>query len=260
MTKKAKSKGLFGAKASVGLIVRTLRRMQAKFSYSNMPADPNPGFEPPGPPIEYKMGMVARSPQSPTMAEMSMEEYQSAAARTMNERRVWQDKNINAGLGLCGECGEIYAAIVADEPDEVIESELGDALWYLAALMTSLDRKLSELSPSGQWTNVAEKWFPSNHDAQQYLWCMATWATVDACKVAEAVKKTHYHNRGDQQELMVDAASKVYERLDVIAMMSGLSMSDIAVKNIEKLKARHPDGNPFGAVVRGNEPEKRGGV
>lgn len=75
---------------------------------------------------------------------MKLDEYQEAASRTM----VWgQDSALATmvvALGLCGEAGEVAELIKKWvghghplEKDKIKE-ELGDVLWYLAALATHM--------------------------------------------------------------------------------------------------------------------------
>lgn len=80
---------------------------------------------------------------------MTFEEYQVQCARTMNtsiekdERLKWN------ALGIAGESGELVDVIKKvvyhdhELNKEKIESEIGDVLWYLAALADTIDSSLS---------------------------------------------------------------------------------------------------------------------
>lgn len=83
---------------------------------------------------------------------MNINEYQKQAAETA----IYQDKVIYPTLGLTGEAGEIankVKKILRDNAGEMAEdvrqnliSELGDVLWYVAALATDLKVELSEVA------------------------------------------------------------------------------------------------------------------
>ena len=83
---------------------------------------------------------------------MNINEYQQRASETA----IYQDKVVYPTLGLVGEAGEIankVKKILRDNAGEIQEdvrqnliSELGDVLWYLAALATDLKTELSEVA------------------------------------------------------------------------------------------------------------------
>jgi NTP pyrophosphatase (non-canonical NTP hydrolase) len=83
---------------------------------------------------------------------MNINEYQQRASETA----IYQDKVVYPTLGLAGEAGEIankVKKILRDNAGEIQEdvrqnliSELGDVLWYLAALATDLKTELSEVA------------------------------------------------------------------------------------------------------------------
>ena len=83
---------------------------------------------------------------------MNINEYQKQASKTA----IYKDKIVYATLGLAGEAGEIankVKKILRDNSGEIQEevrqnliSELGDVLWYVAALATDLRAELSEVA------------------------------------------------------------------------------------------------------------------
>lgn len=83
---------------------------------------------------------------------MNINEYQQQASKTA----IYQNKLIYPTLGLAGEAGEIankVKKILRDNSGELQEdarqnliSELGDVLWYVAALATDLKTELSEVA------------------------------------------------------------------------------------------------------------------
>ena len=89
---------------------------------------------------------------------MTLDEYQKAAARTMNPALDRERRLMDAAAGLAEEAGEVLglvrkAAYVGHPLErERVVKELGDALWCLAALATTLDVSLGEVAEA----NVAK--------------------------------------------------------------------------------------------------------
>jgi NTP pyrophosphatase (non-canonical NTP hydrolase) len=83
---------------------------------------------------------------------MNINTYQQHASETA----IYKDKLIYPTLGLAGEAGEIankVKKILRDNSGNLQESvredlicELGDVLWYIAALATDLNVELSEVA------------------------------------------------------------------------------------------------------------------
>src|SRR5215207_10508111 len=75
---------------------------------------------------------------------MDLTDYQSLAARTLGRDRTREQQLANAALGLAGEAGEVadhikkhlFHDFPLDEAEVV--KELGDCLWYVAAMCTTL--------------------------------------------------------------------------------------------------------------------------
>ena len=83
---------------------------------------------------------------------MNINTYQQQATETA----IYKDKVIYPTLGLAGEAGEIankVKKVLRDSSGEIQEDvrqnlidELGDVLWYIAALATDLKVELSEVA------------------------------------------------------------------------------------------------------------------
>jgi NTP pyrophosphatase (non-canonical NTP hydrolase) len=71
---------------------------------------------------------------------MTLEEYETAVARTMRKPEVCLLDTISYSLGICGEGGEVAELIkkwvAHDHPldQDKLKKELGDVLWYVTAL------------------------------------------------------------------------------------------------------------------------------
>ena len=83
---------------------------------------------------------------------MSLADYQTAAARTANSALTPDDQLLDAAAGLAEEAGEVLALVRKHrfqhrplDRDELI-AELGDALWCLATLSTSLGVTLDDVA------------------------------------------------------------------------------------------------------------------
>lgn len=79
---------------------------------------------------------------------MTLDEYQRAAARTVNDGLSEQERLVDAAAGLAEEAGELLGLIrkhaYMGHPldQDAISKELGDALWCIAAVATSLGETL----------------------------------------------------------------------------------------------------------------------
>jgi NTP pyrophosphatase (non-canonical NTP hydrolase) len=83
---------------------------------------------------------------------MTLAEYQSLAARTLGRDRTHEQQLANAALGLSGEAGEVADTmkkhLFHQHPldRDAMAKELGDCLWYVAAMATVLEMDLDEVA------------------------------------------------------------------------------------------------------------------
>ncbi len=83
---------------------------------------------------------------------MTLDEYQRAAARTINPRLSDEERLMDAAAGLSEEAGEVLGLVrkhlFMEHPldRERVTRELGDALWCLAAVATSLGFTLDDIA------------------------------------------------------------------------------------------------------------------
>jgi NTP pyrophosphatase (non-canonical NTP hydrolase) len=102
---------------------------------------------------------------------MTLDDYQQLAARTLNPTQTADQRLANAALGLTGEAGEVaehvkkYLFHATPLDRDAVAKELGDCLWYLAALATSLDISLSDVGA----TNIAklQRRYPEGFSAER---------------------------------------------------------------------------------------------
>ena len=83
---------------------------------------------------------------------MNLDDYQQAAARTLNPALDRDRRLMDAAAGLAEEAGEVLGqvrkALYVGHPldTERLTRELGDALWCLAAIATTLDVSLDAVA------------------------------------------------------------------------------------------------------------------
>ena len=103
---------------------------------------------------------------------MTLDEYQALARRTLGDRPPDQQL-ANAALGLAGEAGEVadtlkkhlFHARPLDR--EAVVKELGDCLWYVAAMATTIGVSLDEVGA----TNIEKlrRRYPEGFSAEASL-------------------------------------------------------------------------------------------
>ena len=95
--------------------------------------------------------------------QVRFDEYQTAAARTMNPRLTDNDRLLDAAAGAAEEAAEVLAHVrkhlfqgrTLDR--EKLAEELGDVLWCLAATATATGLKLEDIA-AGNTRKLARRW------------------------------------------------------------------------------------------------------
>lgn len=87
-----------------------------------------------------------------TEPRVTFDEYQTAAARTMNPQLTDNERLLDAAAGIAEEAGEVLAHVRKHlyqgrtlDSDRLAE-ELGDVLWCVAAVATCRGLKLADLA------------------------------------------------------------------------------------------------------------------
>lgn len=99
---------------------------------------------------------------------MYLNEYQSQASRTLNEKVSIILNTSNLSMGLCGEAGEVvdYLKKVyfhGHELDNVkLKHELGDVLWYISGIATVHKIDLRDIAVSN--IEKLKKRYPDGFD------------------------------------------------------------------------------------------------
>lgn len=195
---------------------------------------------------------------------LTREEYLEGVRRTYPGGHPRRPRLINFTLGLCGETAELYAALVSfydiseritqvlDPARELsdrynaVSSEFGDCLWYLFATADMVPR--GERSTSCASPLFGETYWRINvnkvkGDRVAVLNQCNRLARL-ACRFAEVVKKYAFHGKDVQTE---DFVRHLYEYAYAFSGLYSLVepnkyIADLAQENIDKLRARYPDG------------------
>lgn len=83
---------------------------------------------------------------------MTFDAYQRASARTINTDLGYQDQLANAGLGISDEAGEVAGLVKKmlyqghQANATKLADEMGDVLWYLALLATTMGFSLGDVA------------------------------------------------------------------------------------------------------------------
>ena len=105
--------------------------------------------------------------------EMTINEYQELAMRTLNPELDRKDVLINSVMGLCGESGEAidivkkWMAHGHELDKEHLAKELGDIAWYLAEAATALEIPLEEVLQMN--IDKLKRRYPEGFDTQKSL-------------------------------------------------------------------------------------------
>jgi len=163
---------------------------------------------------------------------MNLDEYQKLAKETA----VYKETLIYPALGLGGETFE-FLAKMGDPSLVEISKEIGDICWYIAAIASDCDLKLSEIA--GVETFEELEGYPK-----------ADWIIIELAKglaeVLETIKKILRDNNGI---LLPEKIIKIQYGLKIIlnalkeyTIEMDISLSDIAQQNIDKLFSRKDRG------------------
>lgn len=173
-----------------------------------------------------------------TSVDRAVKRYRDLVPRTLLDRpeAPIADKDIMCIwniVGLAGEAGEI-AELVLDSPhlkDEVAD-ELGDAIWYVAALCEKLSFSFPKI------VQLA--------DREPFLYTTAEPLALRLCihvgKAVDIVKKGIFHRHGlDLDTLELELINCMTFILGIAAEHE-LQVTEILKGNIKKLDVRYKDG------------------
>jgi len=169
-----------------------------------------------------RRGRVARP-------RVTYDEYQRACERTVPPALTREGRLANFALGLGAEAAAevLSITITQDERARWFESELGDCLWYIATLATTLGLRLEAIAPS-------QRPVPAKLDTRASACSLA----ITAGAVQEEIRRHLYHGEGlDRVEASLTEA---IEHLLDLAAATGSSAEAVMARNMAKLRRRYP--------------------
>ena len=148
------------------------------------------------------------------------------------------------GLGLIGEFSEIGPPLFRVTPHRIGEapidalndllSEIGDSLWYAAAICNMADISLRDCYVrSSEWVDLASRFTTID---------VFGFGSRAAGNICELVKKHVAHGKGLRSMEIEMALGKFLSTLRHFAVLGDSSLREVSDLNISKLTARWPDG------------------
>ena len=181
---------------------------------------------------------------------MNFDTYIKHALTTLNPALSHDDVIYNCAFGIIGEAGEVtdflkkqlfhgmrpLAEIVFDTMVRAkIKDELGDLCWYIAVLSHTFAR------PQGHIDQDSVAFFLE----EEILLLSSRVGDLSESVRASKFDDQEDHDEAYKEETVHALHNHLGELLGSVVDLSsffGLSLDDILTYNVEKLKARHPEG------------------
>jgi NTP pyrophosphatase (non-canonical NTP hydrolase) len=151
-----------------------------------------------------------------------------------------------SALGLCGEAAEVVQLFEEAQPGQDVgqfhtnlKLELGDVLWYVAAMFDSLGKTMLDI----------DSMFPAP-DLQKLVSYAGELEITDlllhmgrhAGHAADRIKKYEWHGKTlDQNGLFADLTN-IVTIVSELAARTGMTVEELFQANVDKLEARYPGG------------------
>lgn len=174
------------------------------------------------------------------MAITTFNEYQELASRTANEHKYEQ---VNYAMGLIGETGELIDGykkfIFHSHPLDnlYVKKEAGDVLWYVSQILRYYKIHLANVFD----TFYTMKDELTSGEFQPILATASLELSKSVGKISELILRKTQGKRLRRKTLINELAG-VFVNLFTLIIFCGLTIEEVAEANIEKLKARYPDG------------------
>lgn len=194
---------------------------------------------------------------------LSFDEYQAGAAGTAHYPGIGVEQSYSQGesgpevvwanyvyptLGLCGEAGETATALALAEtkPDyrDDIKKEMGDVLWYVAALCKEFGILMSSLVRAELFYDFEYRYGSSGLTYDNAT--LGAELCAKAALIAEQVKKAVRDDRGHiDPKRMPTIEYGIVEVLALLVMIGNkhsIRFEDVAQTNLDKLASRAARG------------------
>jgi len=162
---------------------------------------------------------------------MKLDYYQVEAHRTA----LYKNLNLEIAypcLGLIGELAELVEAIEAPQFDtERIYSELGDVLWYIAAVCTDMGLQLSVCTGVESFEEITLN--NPGSDIKFFLMAGRAW---------EAAKKVLRDGNETKKVIIRACLRNLLEHFSAFCNFNNLSLTHAADLNLNKLRSRQERG------------------
>jgi hypothetical protein len=159
--------------------------------------------------------------------------YQDLAIRTeslLSSIPSDQIRALHGILGMTSELSELQGALDKDDPINLVE-ELGDLMWYVAITCDSLGLQLHEMVPAGQ---LIDPDLTTEEVVRTYLiWNLA--------ELTDQVKKQVYYRKPFDFDEAARHLQSIVAAVDTL-LPDDANMRIALHRNIDKLKARYPEG------------------
>lgn len=172
--------------------------------------------------------------------KLGMKEYQRLAQRTSPDDG--HDRIDNAILGMIGETGEIvdiykkwmYQSVAYTAlPGDKLADELGDVLWYMAELAAGMHMDLIDII--GEDFVLIDDRIRRKPAKRTSLRNAIVGLSGRANALNREIARSGLRAvNGHLRRMMLTMAH--------LAQKAGCTLEEVAVKNIDKLKKRYPDG------------------
>ena len=166
---------------------------------------------------------------------MNLNEYQKEAKRTLPSGQ----STLILACGLCGEIAEasdyVIDAHIGNDYDHSkgMLVELGDVMWYTACMAWTFGAELQDVR------DAIEK---DTSDLMRSNTGLTLQLAKHAGKAADVIKKAVGHGHPlDRQQVIAHLGECIWY-LGVLAARFGWNMADVLRTNVDKLRARYPDG------------------
>jgi NTP pyrophosphatase (non-canonical NTP hydrolase) len=180
--------------------------------------------------------------------EISLNEYQEAAARTDQNPRGGMDGLAFPLLGLFGEVGTLLSALKKKQRDkdsyvgysEAVVEEFGDVLWYFSNVASRASLSLSDLAQQ-----VFEDW-PNSNGYKRDRTGSDDSPEFEAAVIALAGKAGLLLNEfsagkiGNNRDLLSAHLAKIFFALSQAAAVADVDLRHAAHNNICKINSRWP--------------------
>lgn len=179
------------------------------------------------------------------MEMLGYNQYQKLASRTQNKALTENERFLHAALGLSAEVEELRVAKLSGNPDS-IQDEAGDVLWMTAEMCDVCGLSMHALFTSAAMEDAEQERAmlydddsnPPKPRKLHFDLAVMAHCAAHICGIAQKTLLGHAIVVNDvAQYLQLSMAC-----LKHVASYHGFSLRHAMYHNIEKLKARYPEG------------------